>query len=116
MFCVNLYINKVKIMNVSGNKCSFLENAEGRLKLEPDPKLRGVTTKAIVHSASFQLLWRPVKVPAEGEYSYGKARADHFTVTVTTLHCLLYKVSAPGNWSVPKGHVPYFFPGALLNA
>lgn len=39
MFCVNLYINKVKTMNVSSDKCSFLEKAQGRLKLEPDEKL-----------------------------------------------------------------------------
>ena len=38
MFCVNLYVNKVKIVNVSSDKCSFLENAKGRLKLEPDVK------------------------------------------------------------------------------
>lgn len=55
MFCVNLYINnKVKIMNVSSGKCSFLGNAKGRLKLEPDVRLQGAMLKASVHSASFQ--------------------------------------------------------------
>lgn len=30
MSCVNLYINKVKIMNVQSEQCSLWENTQGR--------------------------------------------------------------------------------------
>lgn len=44
MFCVNLYMNKVKTMDVRGDECSFLDNP----KLEPEVKhqVRGGTCGA----------------------------------------------------------------------